>query len=102
MKKRFVNAPTVADLAELQRANLLADQADAAVKENGRVRLNYSRAGRTLVVHFPEGTDLWAVLKRCDEWAKASAKTQPAQAPESPCTSQSPVPARFQSANPPA
>lgn len=53
------------------KASSLADAADAGVKAHGRVRLNYYRAGQSLVLHFPAGTDVWTVLKRVDDWVNA-------------------------------
>lgn len=49
-----------------------ADLADAGVRAESRVKLVHRANGIESTVHFPPGTDLWAVLKRCDEWAKAS------------------------------
>lgn len=69
--KRKPASPSRADLAELQRANLLADQADAAVRENSDVRLVHRANGIESTCYFPPGTDLWDVMRRVDEWAKA-------------------------------
>ena len=50
--------------ADTKAAQLAADIADKAVRESGRVRLNFRRGDQWCVLHFPQGTDLWTILGR--------------------------------------
>lgn len=48
-----------------------ASLADAGVLAASDVRLVHTRGTVETTCYFPVGTDLWAVLKRCDEWVKS-------------------------------